>query len=64
MDLLRDELGSCSETCITSTLDGNQVTGIEAEWVTSIKAEEDQEPMTIPEIKMEPMVSGVPVVSV
>ena len=64
MDLLEGELGSSSKTCVTSTFDGNQVSGIEAEWVTEIKEEEDQEPTTIPEIKMEPKVSGVPVVSV
>jgi hypothetical protein len=63
MDLLREEFGSSTERCISSTLDGNQVTGIEAAWVTNIK-EEDQEPMTTLEIKKEPMVSCVPVVSV
>ena len=64
MDLLKGELGSSSKRCVTSTLDGNQVTGVEAEWVTDIKEEEDQEPMTIPEIKTEPMVSVVPVVNI
>jgi hypothetical protein len=63
MDLLREELGSSTERRIASAVDGNRVTGVEAPWVTNIK-EEDQEPMTIPEIKTEPMVSGVPVVSV
>jgi hypothetical protein len=38
---------SC-KTCVTSTLNGNQVTGIEAERVTDLK-EEDQEPTTIPQ---------------
>ena len=64
MDLLKSELGSSSKTCVTSTLDGNQVTGIEAVWITDIKEEEDQEPTTIPEIKTEPKVSGVAVVNV
>jgi len=64
MDLLKSELGSSSKTCVTSTLDGNQVTGIEAVWITDIKKEEDQEPITIPEIKTEPKVSVLPVVSV
>ena len=64
MDLLEDELGSSSETCVTSTLVGNQVTGIEAVWVTDIKKEEDEESVTIPEIKTEPKVRCVPVVSV
>jgi hypothetical protein len=45
-------------------VDGNQVTGIEAETVSHIAEEEDQEPMTIPEIKAEPNVNCVPVVSV
>jgi len=64
MDLLKSELGSSSKTCVTSTLDGNQVTGIETVWVTDIKKEEDQGPTTIPEIKTELKVSVVPVVSV
>ena len=64
MDLLECELGSSSKTCVTSTRDRNQVTAIEAVWVTDIKKEEDEESMTIPEIKTEPKVSGVHVVSV
>jgi hypothetical protein len=64
MDLLEGELGSSSKTCVTATLDGNQLTGIEAVWVTDIKEEEDQQPTTILEIKTEPKVSGVSVVSV
>jgi hypothetical protein len=64
MDLLKGELGSSSKTCVTSKRDGNPVTGVEAEWVTNIKEEEDQEPMTIREIKTEPKVSVVPVVNI
>jgi len=64
MDLPEGELGSCCKTCVTSTRDGNQVTDIEAVWVTDIKKEEDEESTTIPEIKTEPNVSDVPVVSV
>jgi hypothetical protein len=64
MDLLKGELGSSSKRCVISTLDGNQVTCIEAETVSHIAEEEDQVPMTIPEIKAEPNVSCVPVVSV
>jgi hypothetical protein len=64
MDLLKDQPGSSSKTCVTSTIDGSQVTGIEAVWITDIKKEEDQEPTTIPEIKAESKVSVVPVVSV
>ena len=64
MDLLKGELGSCSETRVTSTGDGNQVTGTEAERVCVIKEEEDQEPTAMPVIKTEPEVSCVPVVNV
>jgi len=59
MVLRKGEHGSCNDTHVISTLDGNQVTGIEAERVSSVTEEEDQEPMTIPEIKTEPNVSGV-----
>jgi len=63
MDLLKGELGSTSETCVISTVIGKEVTGLEANRVANIK-EEDQEPTTIPVIKTEPKVCGVPVVSV
>jgi hypothetical protein len=59
MDLRKGEHCSSSDTCVISTLDGNQVTGIEAERVSSVTEEEDQESTTIPEIKKEPKVSGV-----
>ena len=45
MDLLNSELGSCNESCVTPTLDGYEVTGIEAERVSHITEEEDQEPV-------------------
>jgi hypothetical protein len=65
MDILRGELGSSTETYATSTVDGNQLTGAEAERVSLIKEEEeDQEARTFPVIKTEPKVIGVPVVSV
>jgi len=64
VDLLEGEVGSSGKTCVTSTLDGNQVTDIEAVWVTDIKKEEDEESVTIPEIKTEPKVNGLPVVKV
>ena len=60
MDLRKGGCGSSSDTCVISTVDGNQVTGIEGERVCSVTEEEDQESMTISEIKMEPKVSGVP----
>jgi hypothetical protein len=64
MDLLQCELGSSSKTHVKSTVNGNEVTTTEAETVSYIIEEEDQEPMTIPEIKTEPNVSVVPVVRV
>jgi hypothetical protein len=64
MDLLNGGLGSCNQTCVTSTLAGNEMMGIEAERVSHITEEEDQEPTTFPVIKTEPNVSCVPVVSV
>jgi hypothetical protein len=64
MDLVKGELGSCTETGVTSAVDVSGVIGTEAERVCDIKEEEEHEPMTIPKIKMEPNVSCVPVVSV
>jgi hypothetical protein len=58
MNLRESERGSCSNTCVISTVDGNQVTGIETESVSSVT--EDQESMTIAEIKTKPSVSVVP----
>jgi hypothetical protein len=56
MDLWRGECCSSSDTCVISTVNGNQVTATEAERVCSVTEEEDQES----EIKTEPKVSGVP----
>jgi hypothetical protein len=64
VDLLQCELGSSCKTCVTSTISGNEVTSIEAETVSHITEEEDQGPMTVPEIKTEPNVSLVPAVRV
>jgi len=64
MDILKGEHSSCSDTCVTCTVDGNEVIGVETERASDKEEEEDQEPMTIPVIKTEPKVSGVPVVSV
>ena len=64
MDLLKGELHSSSVTCVTSSLDVNEVTGIEAERISVVKVEEDQEGRTVPVIKTEPKVSFVPVVTV
>jgi hypothetical protein len=46
---------------VTSTHDGNE-NGMEAERVSDVTKEDDQEPTTIPLIKMEPKVICVPVV--
>jgi hypothetical protein len=59
MNLRKGERSSCSDTCVISTVDGNQVTGREARRVSSV-TEEDRESTTIAEIKTEPSVSVVP----
>jgi hypothetical protein len=64
MDVWKGERGSSTETCITSTLIGKKVTGIEAENIPYILEEKDEEPMTGLDIKMEAKVSCVPLVSV
>jgi hypothetical protein len=64
MDLLKGELGSSNETCVTSVLHGNEVNDVEAQMVSNMTEEEDREPMTVPVIKTEPKVSVVPVVKV
>jgi hypothetical protein len=64
MDLLEGGLGAHTETCVTSNVDRNGDTGVAAERVSDIKVEEDEESMEILEIKMEPKVSRMPVVSV
>jgi len=64
MDLLKGELGSSNKTCVTSTVDGNTMASVEAEMVSHVTEEGDQEQMAIPAIKTEPNESCVPVVSV
>jgi S-adenosylmethionine/arginine decarboxylase-like enzyme len=64
MDLLRGELGSSNETCVTSILHGNDVNDTEAERISNVIEEEDQVPRTVPVIKTEPTVSVVLVMSV
>jgi len=64
MDLVKGELGSSNKICVTSTLDGNTVASIEAEMVSHVTEEEDQEQTRDPVIKTEPNESCVPVVSV
>jgi len=64
MDLLKGEVGSYNKTCVTSTHDGNAVASIEAEMVSHVTEDEDQEHRTITAIKTERNESCVPVVSV
>jgi len=64
MDLMNSEPGSSNETRVTSTVGGNEVTGIDAERLLDVSEVADQETTTIPAIKTEPNVSCVPVVSV
>jgi len=64
MDLLNSELGSCSETCVMSSHERNEVPGINVERVTDMTEEDDQEPTTIPVIKTEPNVSSMSVLTV
>jgi len=62
-DLLNSEPGSSKEIHVTTTVDGNEVTGLVAERVLDVSEVADQE-KTIPAIKTQPNISGVPVVSV
>ena len=64
MVLLKGELGSSNKSCVTSAVDGNTLASVEAEMVSHVTEEEDQEQTTIPVIKTEPNESCVPVVSV
>jgi hypothetical protein len=61
--LLKGEVGSCSKTCATSTVYGNEAIGVEAERVLDVTEDKDQKP-TITVIKTEPHVSCVPVFTV
>jgi len=63
-DLLNSEPGSSKEIHVTTTVDGNEVTGLVAERVLDVSEVADQEKTTIPAIKTQPNISGVPVVSV
>ena len=63
MDLLSGGIGSSAETHVTSTRDGNEVIGIEAERVTDMSEVADQEATTIAAVKVDPSVTCDPVVS-
>ena len=64
MALLKGEPGSSNETFVSSILHGNEEIGIEAEMVSNMTEELDQESTTVPVIKREPTVSLVPVLKV
>ena len=57
MAILRDECGSCTGTCQTSSGDGNQFLFVNVEEFVDIEVEED--PSTSAVIKPEPAVSCV-----
>jgi len=57
MDLLNPDHGSCSDSSLTSSHGGNEITGIKVEEVTDVAEEENQESMTPEVLKMEPNVS-------
>ena len=56
MALLKGEPGSSNKRCVSS-IDKNEVIGIEAEKVSNMTEEEHRESPTIPVIKTEPTVS-------
>ena len=57
MDLLKPEHGSYSDSSLTSSHGGNEISGIKVEEVTDIAKEENQESVTPEVLKMEPNVS-------
>jgi hypothetical protein len=59
MDLQHGELCSCCKPRVTSTVDGNEVIGKEAERLLDVSEVVDKETTTIPAIKMERNVSCV-----
>ena len=61
MAVLRDECGSRTDTCQTSSGDGNQFLFVNAEDFMDIEVEEDPKPSTSAVIKPEPVVSFVSV---
>jgi len=64
MDLLKGEVGSTNKRYATSTVDGNDANGREAEMVLDTTGEMDQDGTTITAIKREPYLSCLPTVSV
>jgi hypothetical protein len=66
MHFRKGDPGSSIETCVTSLVGGNEVIDIDAEMVSNMTQEEedDREQRTIPVIKTEPKVSGMPFLNV
>jgi hypothetical protein len=59
--VLRNECDLCTDTCQTSSGDGNQFLFVNAEEFRDIEVEEDPKPSTSSVIKPEAVVSCVPV---
>jgi hypothetical protein len=59
VDSLRSGPVSCSETCLRSSGDGNEIIGIKVEDPIDIKEEELPEPIQCRTVKTEPEVSFV-----
>ena len=57
VDILRGEHGLCTETCSTSSAEGNQFLFVNVDEVTDIKEEDDPELTTSPVIWAESAVS-------
>jgi hypothetical protein len=57
VDILRGEHDLCTETCSTSSAEGNQFLFVNVDEVTGIKQEDDPEVTTSPVIRAEPAVS-------
>jgi hypothetical protein len=53
-----DVPGSCTETCPTSSHDGNQTINIKVEDVSDLKDEDNSVPISIPGLKPECVVSS------
>jgi hypothetical protein len=64
MDLLEDEVGSCSKRYATSTADGNETVDREADRVLDIRGEGDQDQTAITTTNTEPKLNILPMVSV
>jgi hypothetical protein len=57
MDILRGEHGLCTETCSTSSAEGNQFLFVSVDEVSDIKEEDNPQLTAAPVIRDEPAVS-------